>query len=118
MNHHRNLFSQAFLQHAQMRCCLMFGYQSIYLVFRQRSKDFDIAFRIRVAYIQPELVEFIRRSISRIEPYIARFRLTEFTTIGFRNQRASQCISLSPIGAADQLGAGSNIAPLVGTTHL
>ena len=43
---------------------------------------------------------------------------TKLTTISLCNQRASQCEHLSPIGTADQFGTGSDVSPLVGTTHL
>ena len=43
---------------------------------------------------------------------------TELTTISFCNQRTSQCKHFTAIGTTNQLGPGSNITPLVRTTHL
>ena len=96
----------------------MFGNQCFNFFFFDRSEDFDITLGIGVAYIQPELIELVRWSIARVQPDISGFCFTKLTAVSFCNQRASQCEHLSPIGTADQFGTGSNVSPLVGTTHL
>src|SRR5699024_5411276 len=118
MNHHSHLFSQAFLEDTQVRSRLMFRNQSLNLLLLDRSKYFDIAFSVGITDIQPELIELVRRSITRVQPDIARFRFTELAAVSFRYQRASQCKNLSPVRTANQFRPGSDIPPLVGTAHL
>ena len=64
--------------------------QRLDLVFRQIGEDFNVAFGLFVAHVEPELVERIGRRAMAIEPNIALLRLAEFLTVGFGNQRASE----------------------------
>ena len=83
----------------------MLGRQSLDFFPGQRSEYLDVAGCIGIAYVQPELVELIRRCIAGIEPYIAGFRLTEFTAVRLCNQRACQGKYLTAIGTANQFGS-------------
>ena len=96
----------------------MFGNQCFNFFFLDGGEDFNITFGIGVAYVQPELIELVWWSIARVQPDISGFCFTKLTTISLCNQRASQCEHLSPIGTADQFGTGSDVSPLVRTTHL
>ena len=78
----------------------------------------NITFGIFVADVQPELVELVRRRITRIEPYVPGLGFAEFRSIRLLDQRAGQPERFAACFAADQLGSGGNISPLVGTAHL
>ena len=64
VNHHSHFLSQTFLEKTQMGTFLMFGNQCFNFFFLDGSEDFNITFGIRVAYVQPELIELVRRSIA------------------------------------------------------
>ena len=118
MNHHSYFLSQTLLQYTQMRSFSMFCCQCFHFFLTQRSENLYITCGILVTYIQPELIELVRRSITGVQPNITRLSLTELTTIGLCNQRTSQCKHFTAISTANQLGPGSNITPLIRTTHL
>ena len=92
--------------------------QSIDFILGKIGKDLDIFGSISITHVQPELVEFVRRSVTAIQPDIARFSLAELASVGFRNQRTGQSKSLAAQLTADQLRTGRDIPPLVGSSHL
>lgn len=59
-------------------------------LFLQRGENLDIAFRILIADVEPELIELIRSGTGRVKPDIATLRLTEFLTVTLRDQRAGK----------------------------
>ena len=83
------------------------------LLLRQRREDLDIACRIGIIDIQPELVEGVWARALGIEPHIATLGLTELTSVGLRDQRTYQSIGLASIHTADQLRTRGDIPPLV-----
>src|SRR5580658_5201148 len=88
------------------------------LVFWEESEYFDPLSGICVGSIQPELVEFIRGCFGRVEPDIAFFGLSEFAAVGFGQEGTGEGEGFAAGLAADQLGAGGDIAPLVAAAHL
>src|ERR1035437_431859 len=96
----------------------MFGYQFVIFIFLYCSKDLNVFFSIRIADIEPKLIKLIRGSIPAVEPYIATFSFTEFTSICFCNQVDSKRKSFIICFAADQFGPCSYIPPLIGAAHL
>ena len=84
----------------------------------QRRENLDVFGSIGIAYVEPELIEFIRRSVIRCQPYVARLRLAELPTVGLRDERTRKRIGLSVQLATDQLGARRDIAPLIASSHL
>ena len=68
-----------------MRSGLLLRLQSGDLFLAQVREDLDILGGVSIAYVQPELIEFIRRSIATIQPDITGFRLSELTTVGLRD---------------------------------
>lgn len=95
-----------------MRCFFLFFDQGINFFLGQIGKDLDIFGSIGIAHVQPELVEFIRRCITAIQPNVARLSLAELASVGFRNQRAGQSKSLTTQLTADQLRTGRDVTPL------
>ncbi len=118
MNHHSHFLRQTLLQDSQVRGCVVFGDQVVDGLLIEQREDLDVALGVLVADVQPELVELVRRSITRVEPYVAALGLAELATVGFGNQRAGQCESLAAGLTADQLRTGGDVAPLVGAAHL
>ena len=118
MNHDRHFLCQTFLQRTEMRCFFLFFDQGINFFLGQIGKDLDIFGSIGIAHVQPELVEFIRRCITAIQPNVARLSFAELASVGFRNQRAGQSKSLTTQLTADQLRTGRDVTPLVGSSHL
>ena len=85
VNHNSHFFRQTFLQRTQMRSGLLLRLQSGDLFLAQVREDLDILGGVSVAYVQPKLIEFIRRSIATIQPDITGFRLSELTTVSLRD---------------------------------
>ena len=96
----------------------MFGDQVVDGLFIEQREDLDVALGVLVAGVEPELVELVRRRITRVEPYVAALGLAELGAVGFGNQRAGEGESLAAGLAADQLRAGGDVAPLVGAAEL
>ena len=118
MDQASNFFCQGFLQFPEVRSFPMFSDQSIDPSGRQDGEDFDITCGIFIGGIQPELIKFIRGSTFRIQPNISRFGFPEFFSIALGHQRPGQAIGVEPFFTTDQFASGSNISPLVGTSHL
>src|SRR5574344_340078 len=118
MNHDGYFFSQTFLQCTQMGSFSMFSNQLVYFIFTKRSENLDVPRRIIITYIEPELIKFIRRCISCIEPHITRFCFTKLSSICFSYKRTGQRISLTTICTTNQFSPRSNVTPLIGATHL
>ena len=85
---------------------------------RIKGEDFDIFLSIFIGSIQPELVEFVRRSAGRVEPDVTLLCFSKLAAIGFGDQGACEGIGVAANFTPDQLGAGSDIAPLVRAAHL
>ena len=83
VNHDSYFLSQTFLEYTQVRSLFVFCNQAFYFFFAQWSEYLDITLSVFVAYIQPELIELVRRGISCVQPDISWFCLTKFTTVGF-----------------------------------
>ena len=87
-------------------------------LFVEAGEDADIAFRLVVADIEPELVESIWAGVFLVKPYIAALCLAILAAVGFGDQWAGLCICLATTQLLEELGTCSNIAPLIATTHL
>ena len=93
----------------------MLGTQSLYFFFGERCEDFDVAFGILVAYVQPELIKFVRGGVTSIQPYVARFGFPEFRSVGFGHERAGEGEYFPTVRAAYKFRSGSDITPLIGS---
>ena len=49
----------------------MFGNEALDFLARYESEYLDVFLGILVAYVQPELVEFVWRCVARVEPDVA-----------------------------------------------
>src|SRR5579863_6688699 len=96
----------------------MLCYQRLYTVTIQESEYLNPFFRICIGSVQPELIEFIGGCFGGVEPDIAFFGLSEFAAVGFGQKGAGKGEGFAAGLAADQLGAGGDIAPLVAAAHL
>ena len=64
MNHYSDFFCQAFLQRTKVGSCGLFLFNAAISSLLRSVEDLDISGGIGIAYVQPELVEFVRRSIT------------------------------------------------------
>ena len=92
----------------------MFEFQGFYFLLAEKGKNADIAFRIFVTAIEPELVKRVRRSLFRIEPDIAFFGFaglaTEVALAGALADDAGKVGAFGAVGAAGAAGAGASAA--------
>ena len=56
--------------------------EGIDLFFGQAREDFDVAFGLFIAHVEPELVEGVRCGAMAVEPHVALFRFAEFLAVG------------------------------------
>ena len=87
-------------------------------LLREHCKYLNIFLRILVAYIQPELIEGVRRCVICIQPDISLLCLATLLAVCLGYERAGKSVGLAAQLPADKLGAGSNITPLVAAAHL
>ncbi len=118
MDHAGQFLCDRLLQFALVRSRLVFGHQGLDGLPVEEGEDPDVALRILVADIQPELVELVRRRIACVEPYIAALGLPELRPVGFLDQRAGHSVHLSVLYATNQLHTRGDVAPLVRTSQL
>ena len=93
MDEDGDLLRQTLLQGTLVGSGSLLSLEACDLLLRQRREDLDIACRIGIIDIQPELVEGVWARALGIEPYIATLGLTELTTVGLRDQRTYQSIA-------------------------
>ena len=84
----------------------------------QEGVGFQVIDDLLVLGVDPELVKLVSRGLSGVEPDRARLGFAEFGAICFGHQRAGQAKGPVAGGAADQIGAGGDIAPLVRAARL
>ena len=112
------VFRQGLLQHAEVRCGLVFLLHRLNLLFAEEGEDADIFLAVLVAAVEPELVKVVRGGLGGIEPDVALLGLTELAAVGLGDERTGEGEGLAVGLAANQLGAGGDVAPLVGAAHL
>ena len=119
MDHSGDFLCEELLESPAARVGAVFVDGSVDGLLVQHGEDLDVSFGIFVADIEPELVEFVRRSPFRVEPYIALFSLSELGSVGFLDQGTGHCerIGLAE-HPADELHAGGDVAPLVASAKL
>ncbi len=118
MNHRGDLLGQALLQGALTGVGSLLGNECFHLFAAQGGENLDVFFGVGVADVQPELIELIGRRVAAVEPDVAALGLAEFAAVGLGDQRAGQGKRLAPFGAANELGAGGDVAPLVRAAEL
>ena len=96
----------------------MLAYEGLYLVDGEECEYLDVAFGVGVGCVEPELVELVWACLVGVEPDVAAFGLAEFTAVGFGDEGAYECVGFAVCGAADELGASGDVAPLVGAAEL
>src|SRR5687768_3411698 len=97
---------------------MMFFYQCLNLSLAKKRKDPDPFLGIGILGIEPELIELIGSGPLRIKPNISLFSFTKFTSISLFYEGAGKCKCLAACLAPDQFAAGSDIPPLITSTHL
>ena len=73
---------------------------------------------VGVGRVQPKLVKLVGRGAFRVEPHIAALGLAKLGAVGLLNQRRGEREGLAAAHAANQLGSGGDVAPLVASAHL
>src|SRR6266480_3407494 len=85
---------------------------------RQKSKNPDPFCSVGIGCIQPELVELVGTGFYGIKPDISFFSFPKFSTISLCYERTGKRKCFSSCFSPDQFCAGSNISPLVTSSHL
>jgi hypothetical protein len=68
--------------------------------------------------VDEKLVEFVRAGFLGIEPDGAALGFAEFTAVGFGDEREGETPGEEPDFFADEVGAGGDVAPLLGAADL
>ena len=120
MNHAGHLLTEALLERAAAGIGAVLGNEGVDLVVTQTGENLDVALCLLVTDVEPELVEPVRRGVAAVEPDIALLRLAELLAVGLGDERAGEGVGfgLSAEGAANELRAGGDVAPLVRAAHL
>src|SRR3712207_9482097 len=86
----------------------------------QVGEDLDVLLCLGVAYVEPELVEGVGRGAVAVEPYVAALGLAKFLAVGLGDERTGDAEGLGLVAqrAADELGTGGHVAPLVVAAEL
>ena len=116
--HSGDFLGESLLQWSQAWVAFLLFLKGFNLVLWQIGEDLDIFGSVGVAHVKPELVELVGRSTLWVEPHIATLGLAKLTTIGLGNEWAGDGIGFATVDATDELGACSDVAPLVATAHL
>ena len=96
----------------------MLGGKGLDLLLGEECEYLEIFLSIGIAYIEPELIEFIGGGVFGVKPDIAALCLTEFSSVSLCDEGTGEGKYLSAEFAADELAAGGDIAPLVATAEL
>ena len=93
---------------------------SIAFFLLQRGENLDVALGFFIADVEPELIELIGGGVATVEPNVSLFRLSEFLSVGFGDERAGQCVGIGVCAefSADEFRSRGDVTPLVGTAHL
>ena len=118
MYHHGDLFGQSLLQGTEVGCGLLLADECLDLLTGEGGEDLDVFLRIGIAHVEPELVELVGGGVAPVEPYVAALGLAELAAIGLGDEGADQGERFASLHTADELGAGGDVAPLVGAAHL
>ena len=118
VDHAGDFFGKTFLQDAEVRRFFVLFNQRLDLLAAEGGEDLNVAFRIVVAHVQPELVELIRAGVFLAKPDIAALGLAELAAVGFRDERAREGESGLAVHLTHQLDTRGDVAPLVRTAHL
>ena len=97
---------------------IVLGDEGFDLFAAEGGEYLNIAFRIVVTHVHPELEELIRAGVFLREPNVAGLGLAELTTVGFGDQRAGEGESGLAVHLAHQLDTGGDVTPLIRTSHL
>ena len=118
MYHDGHLFGQTALQLATTRVFAVTCDDVVDLILLQAGEDLDVAFSILVSYVEPELVEAVGRCVTLVEPDVALLGLAELAAVALGDEGAGEGVCLAAAHSPDELSAGGDVAPLVGTAHL
>ena len=101
MNENRYFFTQTALEHATTRVLVVLFDEGIDFFLRERCENLDVALCFFIAYVEPELVEGVRRSAVAVEPYVTLLSLTKLLTVGLSDEgtRKRERLSFTTKGA-------------------
>ena len=114
----RNVGGERLLKGALVRSLRVLGLQGLNFFAAFERKNPNVVAGVGVGRIEPKLVKLVGRRALGVEPDVAAFGLAELGSVGFFNQRRGQRKGLAPPHAANQLGSGGDVAPLVASAHL
>src|SRR2546428_653182 len=97
---------------------LELGDQRVDLCAWQEGEELEVALRVPVVRVEPELEKLVDRRASGIEPDRATLRLPELRTRRRGEERRDEPVRLAPLHPADQVDSGGDVPPLIAPTHL
>ena len=118
MAHDGDFAGQHLLQFAGAGILAVAGNQLLDGLTVQQGENLDVTLGIVIGHIEPELVEFVGGGALCVQPDVAFFRFAEFGAVGLANQGAGEGEGFAAVHAADELGTGGDVAPLVASAQL
>ena len=117
--HGGDFLGEAFLEGTQSGVGLLLLDEGVDFLLVEDGEYLDVFLGVGVAHVEPELVELVGGGALGVEPYVAALGLAELAAVGLGDQRAGEGESVVTSGdAADKLGTGGDVAPLVGAAEL
>ena len=120
VNEGRDFFRQAALSQAFFRFLFNGFGQGVDFFFAEEGKVFQIFDDVGVVLVEPELIEFERRRLFRVEPDGTAGSLAEFRSVRFQHEGNGEAESFgfAAVHLSDRIDAGRNVAPLIGAADL
>lgn len=113
-----HLAGEGFGRFAQVRLGGVGSFESLDLGAREEGEFTQVFADFGVLGVHEELVEFVGTGALRIEPHGAALGFAELGTIGLGEEGEGEAVGGDAEFFADELGAGGDIAPLVGAADL
>ena len=110
--------SERFLRSPCARVVFHLGGEGANLFLREKREHLEEFHDVGVLGLDEKLVETIGRGAHRIEPHGTAGGLTVFGAVALGEQRKRQAPRGHAQFFADEIGAGGDVAPLVGGTDL
>lgn len=87
------------------------------LGLRQERERLEQAGHLSIGTIEPELVELVDGKHVGVKPYRIAFRFSELLAIGVGDDRAGHHVDIDAANLVNEIEAGGQVAPLVGTAE-
>ena len=119
VNEAGDFFSEFSLRISVFRMFSDFFFEVFDFFHGEEGEVLQVFHDIAVVLVEPELVEFVRACLLRIEPYGAACCLTEFRAVSLEHQRDGEAVSIGDaFGLSEEFYAVCDVAPLVSAADL